>query len=71
MTVTILLDVMLDGYFLCQLQYQEEIRKYIVGGAEIPIPDKHKLRRFVLSRKPFLKGRKYTINETSQRIINE
>ena len=64
----LLIDVMLDDRFVCQLRYQGRPFPSIVGGVIIPTYDGADIKRFVEEKRPSLKGKGYQI-EFSKQIV--
>ena len=62
----VLLDIMLDGRFVCQLRYSGRPFPTIVGGVILPTYDGEDIKRFVEEKRPSLKGKGYRIEFSNQ-----
>lgn len=68
----ILLDVMLDGRFVCQLRYHSDRRFYHLCCQKVvssSLYDSDSLRYFVESRRPSLAGKRYSIRFSNQIVF--
>lgn len=68
MATPILLDIMIDGRFVCQLRYTHRGFPTLVGGVVKEVHDADNLRQFVEQQRPSLRDKKYTIAFTDQKI---
>ena len=65
-----LIDVMLsDGSFFCQLKYTGQPFPMIIKGKAVPTYDIRDLERFALEKRPSLKGKKFNVFPTNQRVL--
>ena len=64
----ILLDIMLDGRFVCQLRYARHGQLKIINGHMAEVYDLDDLQSFVEKERPSLIGQPYKI-EFSQQLI--
>ena len=67
-TKPLFLDIMLNGKYICQMKYTGRPTVEFVSGELMPVYDFDDLYRFVDSQRPSLKGKKYSICPTNQRI---
>ena len=64
----ILLDIMLDGRFVCQLRYARQGQLKIINGHMAEVYDLDDLQSFVEKERPSLIGQPYKIEFSQQRI---
>ena len=62
-----LIDVMKEDYFVCQLKYEKRGFPKIVDGNIIETFDAKDIQKFVESQRPSLKGTNYRIAFSEQR----
>lgn len=65
----ILLDVMLNNHFVCQLKYDKQGFPALIDGNIVEQHNIEDLERFVEEKRPSLKGKPYTIAFSNQKII--
>ena len=53
----ILLDVMLNGRFVCQLKYKGMPFPEMIDGKVVPVYDSEDMARFVFEKRPSLRGK--------------
>lgn len=63
----ILLDIMLDGRFVCQLRYARHGQFKIINGHMAEVYDLDDLQSFVEKERPSLIGQPYKIELSQQR----
>jgi hypothetical protein len=68
MDKTLLLDVMLDGRFKCQLKYEKPAFPLILDGEVVESYDASDLREFVERERPSLKGKDFKIEFATQKV---
>ena len=64
------IDIIMDGKFVCQLQYTKHGFPLLTGGGKIK--ESHRMRdirAFVEERRPSLKGKYYECEITEQRVL--
>ena len=64
----ILLDIMLDGRFVCQLRYARQGQLKIINGNMAEVYDLDDLQSFVEKERPSLIGQPYKIEFSQQHI---
>ena len=64
----ILLDIMLDGRFVCQLRYARHGQLKIINGRMKEVHDLDDLQSFVEHQRPSLIGQPYKIEFSQQRV---
>ena len=64
----LLLDIMLDGRFVCQLRYARHGQLKIINGHMAEVYDLDDLQSFVEKERPSLIGQPYKIEFSQQRI---
>jgi len=64
----ILLDIMLDGRFVCQLRYARHGQFKIINGRMQEIHDLDDIQAFVEKERPHLIGQPYKIEFSQQHI---
>jgi len=64
----ILLDIMLDGRFVCQLRYARQGQLKIINGHMAEVYDLDDLQSFVEKERPSLIGQPYKIEFSQQHI---
>lgn len=67
----IYIDIEVGGYYLCQIKYPYPVQKIMKNGQMIPLENKHRIRQFVIQKKPFLAKKDFTAVVTNQRVFNE
>ena len=68
MTKKILLDVMLNGRFVCQLKYDKRGLPDMVDGKIIEVHNQQEIKDFVFQQRPSLIGKDIVIEFASQRV---
>ena len=63
----ILLDVMLNGRFICQLKYDGSPFPTMVNGEVKPVYDSEDIRKFVYNQRPSLRGKDIRIEFSNQK----
>ena len=69
MARTLLLDIMLDGRFKCQLKYKATGFPLILDGEVKECFEDSDLKEFVERERPSLKGKDYKIRFTTQKVV--
>lgn len=64
----VLLDIMQDGRFLCQLRYNKRGFPQMIDGEFIEVYDPKDIEEFVYSQRPSLKGKNIKIEFSNQSI---
>jgi hypothetical protein len=64
----LLLDVMLNGRFVCQLKYEGMTFHEMIDGKVVPVYDADDMKRFVYEQRPSLRGKDIKIEFSSQII---
>ena len=57
MAKKVLLDVMLNGRFICQLKYEGMPFPELIDGKVVPVYDTEDMERFVFEKRPSLRGK--------------
>lgn len=65
---TILIDIMLNSRFVCQMKYIKRGFPVMIDGDVKEAHDIDDIKRYVEEKRPSLKGKPYIINFTSQRV---
>jgi len=65
---TLLLDVMMDGRFVCQLKYTGKSMPAFQGGKVVRVYNSEDLERFVYEQRPSLRGKNINVAFSNQRI---
>jgi hypothetical protein len=65
----VLIDVMVDGRFNCQLAYEGSPFPQMVDGKVVPVYDGNDISRFVYEKRPSLKGKAVTIEFATQKVF--
>ena len=65
---TLLLDVILNGRFKCQLKYERSGFPLILDGEIIESYNAEDLREFVERERPSLKGKDFKIEFSNQKV---
>ncbi len=65
----LLLDIMLDGRFVCQLKYHGQPFPKIINGKVMATYDARDIEKFVRDKKPSLNGKPIEIAFTNQRVM--
>ena len=68
MAKTVLLDVMLNGRFVCQLKYDKRGLPDMVDGEIIEVHNQQEIKDFVFQQRPSLIGKDIVIEFASQRV---
>ena len=63
----ILLDIMLNGRFICQLKYEGMPFPELIDGKVVPVYDTEDMARFVFEKRPSLRGKDIKIEFSSQK----
>ena len=63
----ILLDVMLNGRFVCQLKYDGMPFPEMINGKVVPVYDTEDMERFVFEKRPSLRGKDIKIEFSNQK----
>lgn len=69
MNKPVLLDVMLNGNFLCQYRYFARGFPKLINGKIQEVYDMRDFRRFVEEKRPSLKGRNYQVLVSDQSVF--
>ena len=64
----ILLDIMLNGRFVCQLRYTRRGFPMVVGGVVTESYDNSDFRKFVEQQRPSLRNKDFKIELAEQKI---
>jgi len=64
-----LLDVMVNGRFYCQIDYTKRGFPEMIDGEIEEVHDYEEIQRFVEECKPSLKGRDYRIEFTDNKVF--
>lgn len=65
-----LLDIMVDGRFLCQLRYTKRGLPKMQDGEIVEVHNHKDLEAFVLEQRPSLRGKKFSIEFANQQVFN-
>ena len=65
----ILLDIMFDGRFLCQLRYTRRGFPQMIDGRAVECHDARDIEAFVLDKRQSLRGRNYSILPSRQQVF--
>ena len=63
----ILLDIMLNGRFICQLKYEGMPFPELINGKVVPVYDSEDMERFVFEKRPSLRGKDIRIEFSNQK----
>lgn len=66
----LILDIMLDGRFICQLRYKGYPFPKIIDGKVTLCYEDSDLMRFVFEQRPSLIGKKVCIIPSNQKVLN-
>lgn len=66
----ILLDIMHDGRFVCQLRYTKRGFPKIIGGEVREVYESKDIEAFVEQQRPSLKGKDYQIVFTKNKVFS-
>ena len=66
---TVLLDIVLNGRFLCQLPYRWVGLLEIIDGNPLYVCTEAEVRSFVESKRPSIIGKDFKIELSNQRVI--
>lgn len=66
---TVLLDIVLNGRFLCQLPYRRVGHLEIIDGKPLYVCTEAEVRSFVESKRPSLIGKDFKVELSNQRVI--
>jgi len=64
----ILLDIMLDGRFLCQMKYPHRGFPQILDGKTVEAYDYKDFEKFVFEKRPSLRNKQIVILPSKQRV---
>ena len=64
----VLLDIMQDGRFLCQLRYNKRGFPQMINGEFVEVHDQKDIEEFVYSQRPSLKGKNIKIEFSNQSV---
>lgn len=67
---TILLDIMVDGRFNCQLRYKGHPFPKMIDGKVVPVYDGDEISKFVFEKRPSLKGKDVQICFAEQLVFS-
>ena len=67
MAKKVLLDVMLNDRFVCQLKYDGMPFPELVDGKIVPVYDADDMKRFVFEKRPSLRGKDIKIEFSNQK----
>lgn len=65
----ILLDIMLDDRFLCQMDYTAPAKPLFIEGKPMNVYNLDDIKSFVYSKRPSLKGKNIRISFSNQKIL--
>ena len=66
---TVLLDIVLNGRFLCQLPYRWVGHLEIIDGNPVYVCTEAEVRSFVESKRPSLIGKDFKVELSNQRVL--
>ena len=66
---TVLLDIVLNGRFVCQIPYHWVGRLEIIDGTPLYVCRDVEIRSFIESKRPSLIGKDYKIEFSNQRVL--
>ena len=69
MAKKVLLDIMLNGRFICQLKYEGMPFPERIDGKIVPVYDAEDMARFVFEKRPSLKGKDIRIEFAKNKVI--
>ena len=64
----VLLDIMCEGRFLCQLHYNKRGFAQMIDGEFVEVHDKKDIEDFIYSQRPSLKGKNIRIEFSNQSV---
>ena len=64
----VLLEIMQDGRFLCQLRYNKRGFPQMINGEFVEVHDQKDIEEFVYSQRPSLKGKNIKIEFSNQSV---
>lgn len=64
----ILIDVMLNNHFVCQIKYTKRGFPKMIGGRISEVHDMNDIKRFIEQKRPSLKGKPYEICFSTQSL---
>ena len=67
MAKKVLLDIMLNGKFICQLKYDGMPFPELINGKIVPVYDTEDLEKFVFEKRPSLRGKDIRIEFSNQK----
>ena len=67
----VLIDVMVDGRFNCQLRYAGTPVPQMIDGDVVPAYDADDIKRFVYDKRPSLIGKHVQICFATQQVFNK
>ena len=65
----VLMDIMLNGRFYCQMPYEAKGDWKIIDGEVQEVHDIEKIMSYVESKRPYLSGKDYKIYFTNQKAF--
>lgn len=65
----ILLDVMLNGHYVCQLKYPKRGFPQVVDGETLECHNYEDFEKFVLKQRPSLKGKPFVVLPSNQKVL--
>ena len=68
MNKPLLLDVMLNGRFVCQLKYNKRGLPDMVNGEIVEVHNQQEIKDFVFEKRPSLRGKDISIEFASQKV---
>ena len=70
MAKAVLIDIMREGWFICQLSYNQRGYWTKVNGQLLEVHSEKAVKNFVEKRLPSLRGSNYNVCFTNQKILN-
>lgn len=67
----LLLDIMLDGRFLCQMSYKGNPMPILVNGDVMPLYDTEEIQKYVYQERPSLKGKNINIRFSTKKTFRK
>ena len=68
MAKKVLLDIMFNGRFICQLRYDGMPFPEMIDGKVVPVYDSKDLERFVYEKRPSLRGKDIRIEFSNNKV---
>lgn len=65
----ILIDVMCDGYFVCQLKYTRRGWPELIDGKVEEVYDSEEIKAFVLEQRPSLRRKNIKLAFSNSRVV--